>query len=132
MTWATWPARPRGHVWLAFLGLFCVLLLGLGLGAYDTGSSTSRNIHNSMRGTTTRNRAVNKSIASLGTFQDATDGESPSANFTAARVLTRRQDDYSCGPGRPCANGACCGPNGWVITPSLEVSFLYQLLTELS
>lgn len=25
--------------------------------------------------------------------------------------LTRRQD-YTCGPGRPCSNGACCGVSG--------------------
>ena len=23
-----------------------------------------------------------------------------------------RRDDYTCGPGRPCANGACCGASG--------------------
>jgi hypothetical protein len=29
--------------------------------------------------------------------------------------LHRRLDeeDYSCGIGRPCRNGACCGPDGW-------------------
>lgn len=26
--------------------------------------------------------------------------------------LTRR-DEYSCGPGNPCANGACCGKDGY-------------------
>ncbi|KAF3169076.1 hypothetical protein TWF751_007543 [Orbilia oligospora] len=26
--------------------------------------------------------------------------------------LNKRQD-YTCGPGRPCHNGACCGPSGW-------------------
>lgn len=24
-----------------------------------------------------------------------------------------RRDDYTCGPGRPCANGACCGGSGY-------------------
>lgn len=24
-----------------------------------------------------------------------------------------RRDDYTCGPGRPCANGACCGARGY-------------------
>ena len=24
-----------------------------------------------------------------------------------------RRDDYSCGPGKPCANGACCGVSGY-------------------
>jgi hypothetical protein len=24
-----------------------------------------------------------------------------------------RRDDYSCGVGKPCANGACCGPSGF-------------------
>ena len=24
-----------------------------------------------------------------------------------------RRDDYSCGPGKPCANGACCGASGY-------------------
>ncbi|KAI1774392.1 hypothetical protein F4818DRAFT_442540 [Hypoxylon cercidicola] len=27
--------------------------------------------------------------------------------------LRRRQDDYSCGPGKPCRNGACCGASGF-------------------
>ncbi|KAF2495510.1 hypothetical protein BU16DRAFT_561793 [Lophium mytilinum] len=24
-----------------------------------------------------------------------------------------RRDDYTCGPGKPCSNGACCGPSGY-------------------
>ncbi|KAK6345772.1 hypothetical protein TWF718_007678 [Orbilia javanica] len=38
-----------------------------------------------------------------------------SQNPTNAKVhagLNKRQD-YTCGPGRPCHNGACCGPSGW-------------------
>ncbi|KAF3112314.1 hypothetical protein TWF706_010901 [Orbilia oligospora] len=38
-----------------------------------------------------------------------------SQNPSNAKVhagLNKRQD-YSCGPGRPCHNGACCGPSGW-------------------
>jgi hypothetical protein len=35
--------------------------------------------------------------------------ETPSSNQS---VLVRRED-YSCGEGRPCANGACCGPSGF-------------------
>lgn len=27
--------------------------------------------------------------------------------------LLMRRDDYSCGPGKPCANGACCGASGY-------------------
>jgi len=27
--------------------------------------------------------------------------------------LLMRRDDYSCGPGNPCANGACCGETGY-------------------
>lgn len=35
--------------------------------------------------------------------------ETPSSNQSS---LARRED-YSCGPGRPCANGACCGTSGF-------------------
>jgi hypothetical protein len=28
-------------------------------------------------------------------------------------TMFSRRDDYSCGPGKPCANGACCGGSGY-------------------
>lgn len=33
------------------------------------------------------------------------------ANITSK--FWKRQDDYTCGPGRPCSNGACCGASGY-------------------
>jgi hypothetical protein len=36
-------------------------------------------------------------------------GDVPDSNSS---LLTRR-DDYSCGPGNPCSNGACCGASGY-------------------
>jgi hypothetical protein len=28
-------------------------------------------------------------------------------------VENQKRDDYSCGPGKPCSNGACCGSSGF-------------------
>lgn len=39
---------------------------------------------------------------------DSSDG----ALSSNASMLMRR-DDYSCGPGNPCSNGACCGASGY-------------------
>jgi len=33
----------------------------------------------------------------------------PSSN----QSMLMRRDDYSCGPGNPCSNGACCGVSGY-------------------
>ncbi|OTB16722.1 carbohydrate-binding module family 18 protein [Daldinia sp. EC12] len=38
--------------------------------------------------------------------------DEPSLLSINTSSLTRRED-YSCGPGRPCANGACCGGGGF-------------------
>nr|KAI0406599.1 hypothetical protein F4802DRAFT_556676 [Xylaria palmicola] len=38
--------------------------------------------------------------------------ESETTNATGAHELTRR-DDFTCGVGNPCRNGACCGESGW-------------------
>lgn len=32
---------------------------------------------------------------------------------TNGSSLLQRRDDYTCGPGRPCRNGACCGESGF-------------------
>ncbi len=46
-------------------------------------------------------------------------------NFTY-NALDRR-DDYSCGPGKPCKNGACCGKSGYcgygAPSPGIYASF---------
>lgn len=42
------------------------------------------------------------------------DGVSLSLNDSpVSGNLSRRQDDFSCGPGRPCSNSACCGKDGF-------------------
>jgi hypothetical protein len=30
-----------------------------------------------------------------------------------SNISLQRRDDYTCGPGRPCRNGACCGKSGF-------------------
>lgn len=42
---------------------------------------------------------------------DALGLEDPSIAFSNASLL--RRDDYSCGAGNPCSNGACCGASGY-------------------
>ncbi|KAI1852652.1 hypothetical protein JX266_002193 [Neoarthrinium moseri] len=34
------------------------------------------------------------------------------SNVTAGHLSSRADDPYTCGPDRPCSNGACCGPSG--------------------
>lgn len=39
----------------------------------------------------------------------AVDSNAP--DFSVSHIL--RRQDYSCGPGKPCSNGACCGKDGF-------------------
>lgn len=35
------------------------------------------------------------------------------STYQTANASLVRRDDYSCGPGNPCSNGACCGVSGY-------------------
>jgi chitinase len=52
---------------------------------------------------------LSRRVANPSTDLDFPDG----SNGTSVSELRRRQDDYSCGPGRPCKNHACCGASGF-------------------
>ncbi|KAH9999574.1 hypothetical protein F4779DRAFT_635983 [Xylariaceae sp. FL0662B] len=40
-------------------------------------------------------------------------GNSPSSPAISYTEVLLRRDDYSCGPDKPCSNGACCGSGGY-------------------
>jgi hypothetical protein len=53
------------------------------------------------------NEAIEQKAKSKRTFSGAKKVEPPTSNAS----LFRR--DYTCGPGNPCSNGACCGASGF-------------------
>ncbi|KAK3679998.1 hypothetical protein LTR78_000375 [Recurvomyces mirabilis] len=53
---------------------------------------------------------VSRSVSSI---NDGLGGGSHDLSYHSTNVSLARRDDYSCGPGNPCRNGACCGEGGY-------------------
>jgi len=92
------PGLRGLRAWLPFFALLSVVSLGfyLGRAAHDSPSPAKSPVIQS--------RAFRGGLEELESASTA-----PPSNVS---YLARR-DDYSCGPGRPCANGACCGGSGF-------------------
>lgn len=51
----------------------------------------------------------NESLASSNDVEDT----SQFLRLASVMAASSGQDDYTCGPDKPCVNGACCGEDGW-------------------
>ncbi len=93
---------PPAHVWLSILllGFVFVLIPSLRRDASSFSGMADMSSHQTR---------------SCGHRCNAGDSKPPpvSSNLTVSSVSLVRRQDYSCGPGRPCSNGACCGGSGF-------------------
>lgn len=100
-----WPS------WSSVLGLVFISCHHLAFGYSDN----YHPLHDARHGHPEHHaRATNKSAADDVSFLSNTAvtglmGQLGTANSLAAAA----DDDYTCGPGKDCSNGACCGVDGW-------------------
>jgi chitinase len=83
----------------------CALLIPFLFTPYATASHSHHHAHLHRKA-----RDVETSMGSIAEGIHIPAALAPRATSSAS---TQGQGDYTCGPGKPCSNEACCGPDGW-------------------
>ncbi|VBB73365.1 Putative Glycoside Hydrolase Family 18 [Podospora comata] len=97
--------NAQQHIWLALFLFLAIVSIQFWSYAPKDRSSHSELTARQRLPVTGNDTTASRSTASSNNLEAF--GQPP-AGF--ARVLI--DDPYTCGPGRPCSNGACCGPSG--------------------